>query len=78
MHKGQVIHHPELAEWPHYIGSNQVRNFRLEGDRLILSSEETRPGGERRRYEITWAQVPTDGAPQMAPPERSPNQSPAH
>jgi hypothetical protein len=25
--KGQVIHRPELAEWPHYIGSNQVRNF---------------------------------------------------
>ncbi len=55
--EGQVIHRPELAEWPHYIGSDQVRNFRFEGDRLILSAEETRPGGELRRYQITWERV---------------------
>jgi len=55
--EGQVIHRPELAEWPHYIGSDQVRNFRLEGDRLILSLEETPPNGERHRYEITWERV---------------------
>jgi intradiol ring-cleaving dioxygenase-like protein len=28
--------------------------FLLEGDSLILSSEEARPGGERQRYRITW------------------------
>ena len=55
--EGQVIHRPELAEWPHYIGSEQVRNFRFEGDRLILSLEETPPNGERRRYQITWQRV---------------------
>lgn len=55
--EGRVIHRPELAEWPFYIGSDQVRNFRLEGDRLILSLEETAPGGERRRYQITWERV---------------------
>jgi len=55
--EGQVIHRPELAEWPHYIGSEQVRNFRLEGNRLILSAEETRPGGERSQYKITWERV---------------------
>jgi len=55
--EGQVIHRPELAEWPHYIGSDQVRNFRLEGGRLILSLEETPPNGERRRYQITWERV---------------------
>ena len=55
--EGQVIHRPELAEWPHYIGSDQARDFRFEGDRLILSAEETRPGGERRRYQITWERV---------------------
>jgi len=54
---GQVIHRPELAEWPYYIGSDQVRNFRLEGDRLILSLEETIPNGGRRRSEITWERV---------------------
>jgi hypothetical protein len=55
--EGKVIHRPELAEWPHYIGSDQVRNLRLEGDRLILSLEETIPNGERRRSEITWERV---------------------
>ena len=44
-------------EWPHYIGSEQVRNFRFEGDRLILSLEETPPNGERRRCQITWQRV---------------------
>ena len=54
--EGQVIHRPGLAEWPHYIGSEQVRNFPLEADRLILSLEDA-PNGERRRYQITWQRV---------------------
>ena len=42
-----------MGSWPHYIGTDQNRNFRLEEDRLILSEEETPPGGERRPYQIT-------------------------
>jgi lipocalin-like protein len=55
--ENRVIHRPEMGSWPHYIGSDQSRNFRFQGDRLILSAEETPPGGERRRYEITWERV---------------------
>jgi len=55
--ESQVIHRPELAEWPHYIGSDQVRNFRFEGNRLILSLEETVPNGGWRRSRITWERV---------------------
>jgi hypothetical protein len=55
--ESRVIHRPEMGSWPHYIGTDQSRNFRLEGDRLILSTEETPPGAERRRYEITWQRV---------------------
>jgi ketosteroid isomerase-like protein len=55
--EGQVIHRPELAEWPHYIGSDQVRNFRLEGNHLILSLEETPPNGEKRKSRIIWERV---------------------
>lgn len=55
--ENRVIHRPEMGSWPHYLGTDQNRNFRLEGDRLILSDEETPPGGERRRYQITWARV---------------------
>jgi hypothetical protein len=55
--EGRVIHRPEMGSWPHYIGTDQNRNFRLEGDRLILSSEETPPNGEHRRYQITWQRI---------------------
>jgi hypothetical protein len=55
--ESRVIHRPEVGSWPHYIGTDQSRNFRFEGDRLILSDEETPPGGERRRYQITWERV---------------------
>src|SRR2546430_9839763 len=55
--ESRVIHRPEMGSWPHYIGTDQNRNFRLEGDRLILSDEETPPGGERRRYQITRERV---------------------
>lgn len=52
-----VVHRPEVGSWPHYIGTDQTRHFRFEGNRLILSDEETPPGGERRRYQITWERV---------------------
>jgi len=55
--ESRVIHRPEMGSWPHYIGTDQSRNFRLEGDRLILSEEETPPGGERSRYQVTWERV---------------------
>jgi ketosteroid isomerase-like protein len=55
--EGQIIHRPEMGSWPHYVGTDQNRNFRLEGNRLILSAEETPPNGEHRRYQITWQRV---------------------
>src|SRR5262249_42394870 len=39
--EGVVIHRPEECSWPHYIGTDQDRHFRFEGDQLILSGEET-------------------------------------
>ena len=55
--EGRVVYRPEMGSWPHYIGTDQNRNFRFEGDRLILSDEETPPNGERRRYQITWERI---------------------
>jgi len=55
--ESQVIHRPELAERPHYIDTDQVRNYRLDGVRLILSLEEIIPNGGRRRSQITWERV---------------------
>ena len=55
--EGRIIHRPEMGSWPHYVGTDQNRNFRLEGNRLILSDEETPPNGEHRKYQITWQRV---------------------
>lgn len=55
--EGRVIHRPEESSWPHYIATDQSRNFRLEGTRLILYGEETPPNGERHGYRITWERV---------------------
>jgi ketosteroid isomerase-like protein len=43
--ESRIIHRPEMGSWPHYVGTDQNRNFRLEGNRLILS------------YQITWQRV---------------------
>jgi hypothetical protein len=53
----RVIHRPEMASWPHYVGTDQFRNIRMEGNRLILSDKETPPNGEPHEYFITWERV---------------------
>ena len=53
----RVIHRPEMASWPHYVGTDQSRPYRLEGNRLILSGHETAPGDGSQRYRITWERV---------------------
>jgi hypothetical protein len=55
--EGRIIHRPEMGSWPHHVGTDQARNFRVEGNRLILSAEETPPQGKRRQYQITWQRV---------------------
>jgi len=53
----RVIHRPEMSSWPHYIGSDQFRDIRMKGDRLILSDTDMLPNGEHREYQITWERV---------------------
>lgn len=53
----RVIHRPEMASWPHYVGTDQFRPYKLEGNRLILSDRETAPGHEPSAYRITWERV---------------------
>ena len=67
--QGQVIHRPELAEWPHYIGSDQVRNFRVESDRLIPRLKKPSQTGDGVSRESLaagkWAELLT--APSCSP-----------
>ncbi|MGC2197664.1 MAG: lipocalin-like domain-containing protein, partial [Terriglobales bacterium] len=57
----RVVHRPEMAAWPHYVGTDQFRPYRFEGNRLILSDRETPPNGENRAYQITWERVEKPG-----------------
>ncbi len=50
-----------MASWPHYVGTDQIRNIRMEGARLILSEKETPPSGELHEYQITWERVKKQG-----------------
>ena len=53
----RVVHRPEMASWPHFVGTEQFRPYNLEGNRLILSGFQTRPGYARSAYRITWERV---------------------
>jgi hypothetical protein len=55
----RVVHLPEAATWPHYVGSQQIRQVRLEGDVLTLSEKEPLAGNEWRHFEIRWQRLDT-------------------
>lgn len=55
--ENRVIHRPEMASWPQYVGTDQSRPYRLEGNRLILADHETAPEGQPSAYRITWERV---------------------
>jgi len=49
----QIVHLPEVATDPGYVGSRQVRPYRFEGSRLILSDVE-RDDPTVTRWKIVW------------------------
>ena len=55
---GVVTHHVEGAAYPNYIGTDQRRLFKLEGDRLILQTPPERAGGTDITYSIVWQREP--------------------
>jgi hypothetical protein len=48
-----VVHHVHGSLNPAWVGGDQVRQLRFDGDRLILSTE-TRKDGAAIRHELTW------------------------
>ncbi|HTC49093.1 MAG TPA: lipocalin-like domain-containing protein [Candidatus Aquilonibacter sp.] len=52
----RIIHLPEVASAPGYVGSRQIRPYRFEGERLIFSDvEKDDPSIER--WKIVWEKV---------------------
>jgi hypothetical protein len=46
--KSVVTHYPEVAWTPSYVGSKQVRPFKLEGKRLTITVTDPLPGVSKR------------------------------
>jgi Lipocalin-like domain len=54
--KQQIIHLPEVATDPGYVGSRQIRPYRFEADKLILSDvQKNEP--EVTSWKIVWEKV---------------------
>ena len=51
---GVVTHHVEGALFPNWVGGEQVRYVRLEGDRLTLTTPPMRLGGEEATTVLVW------------------------
>ena len=47
-----ITHHPELSYSPNFIGTDQPRPYRFEGNRLVFSG--TEKDGEVERWTIVW------------------------
>ncbi len=59
--QSQIIHLPEVSTDPAYVGSRQIRPYRLEGQRLILSDVE-KNDPSIARWKLVWEKV-TEPAP---------------
>jgi Lipocalin-like domain len=55
----QIVHIPEVASNPGYIGSRQVRPYEFEGDSLIFSDVE-KHDPSISRWKIVWEKVRQD------------------
>jgi len=56
----RIIHLPEVATDPGYVGSRQIRPYHLEGRRLILSDVE-KDDPAVARWKIVWEKVQHQG-----------------
>jgi hypothetical protein len=54
--KHVLVHLPDVAMTPDYVGTRQIRPFRFEGTRMILSDKE-KDDPEVASWEIVWEKV---------------------
>jgi hypothetical protein len=52
-----VIHHVEISSLQNWVGSDQVRRMKLEGNRLTLWPPSSMLGGEQRGFELVWERM---------------------
>jgi len=52
-----VVHRIEVSLFPNWVGESQERAYRLEGDRLTLSTPLMLVGGRRLSTHLVWERV---------------------
>jgi hypothetical protein len=64
--ENRVIHHPDVASIPDFVGVPEERFVSLEGDRLILSTPPMLEDGQIRTFAVVWQRVRDHAAPPLA------------
>ena len=52
-----VTHHVRGAWYPNWIGSDQLRHFKFNGSRLVLSTPPLVSDGQSLEYVLTWERI---------------------
>jgi hypothetical protein len=52
-----VTHHIRGASYPNWIGSDQLRRFKFDGSRLLLSTPPLLSGGQSLEYMAIWERI---------------------
>ena len=50
----EVVHHVQASLFPNWIGSNQCRRVRFQGEHLILETPPLEHEGAARRFRAVW------------------------
>ena len=59
--ENRVIHHPDVASIPDFVGVPEERFVALEGDRLTLSTPPMLENGQARTFAVVWERVRAAG-----------------
>ncbi len=57
----KVVHHVEVASIPNWVGSDQSRTVKIQGDRLSIATPPLSRGGTMQTFELTWERVKPSG-----------------
>ena len=52
-----IAHHVLGSSYPNWIGNDQLRHFKFECSRLVLSTPVLVSGGESLEYVLTWERI---------------------
>ncbi len=57
----KLVHHVEVASIPNWVGSDQSRTVKIQGDRLSIATPRLSRGLTMQTFELTWERVKTSG-----------------